>query len=197
VAAYWLTTADAHREPDRTTLVEAAADGWWYTTPVPGGRRAVAFLTDSDLFPRRDARAARNWEQRLKKVPHVREALASAGCDLRGEPAVVDAGVAHLEQVAGPGWVAAGDAAVSFDPLSSQGILTALLMGRGAGHALAVMLTRADPQPLVRWGREYGRLLQAHLRLRAAYYAAEQRWPTEAFWARRHPPQRASLSSAG
>ena len=34
----------------------------------------------------------------------------------------------------GAGWLAAGDAAASFDPLSSQGILTAVLMGREAAR---------------------------------------------------------------
>ena len=40
-----------------------------------------------------------------------------------------DAGTARLDQVARAGWAAAGDAAVSYDPLLSQGILTALFTG--------------------------------------------------------------------
>jgi flavin-dependent dehydrogenase len=112
--------------------------------------------------------------------------LACCGCRLHSKPLIVDAGVAHLEQLAGCGWVAAGDAALSFDPLSSQGILTALLMGSGAGHAIAAILMRGDRQPLVWWGTEYARLLETHLRLRAAFYALERRWPNAPFWARRH-----------
>jgi hypothetical protein len=64
-------------------------------------------------------------------------------------------------------------------------MLSSLVMGQGAGHAMAAMLTRADPQPLIKWGAEYARLLEAHLRLRAAYYAGEGRWPNAPFWARR------------
>ena len=29
--------------------ITATADGWWYTAPLPGGRRMLAFLTDADL----------------------------------------------------------------------------------------------------------------------------------------------------
>ena len=47
---------------------------------------------------------------------------------------VVAAGTAHLDRPVGDGWLAAGDAAASFDPLSSQGILTAVLMGRDAAE---------------------------------------------------------------
>jgi flavin-dependent dehydrogenase len=165
--------------------VEAVPDGWWYTTPVPGHRRVVAFLSDSDLMPPRAARTARDWHERLARAPHIRDRLASSGYRLHSSAAILDASVAHLDHPAGCGWVAAGDAAVSFDPLSSQGILTALVMGQGAGHAVAAMLTRGDQQPLIRWGAEYARLLEAHLRLRAAYYSLERRWPTAPFWARR------------
>ena len=185
VAAYWMLPAGSEAGIDSTTLVQAAADGWWYTTPVPGARRVVAFLTDADLLPRRAARSADDWQERIGRVGHVRDALAREGRQLDGDPVIVDAGVAYLEQPAGDGWVAAGDAAVSFDPLSSQGILTAVEMGAGAGRAIAAILTRADQEPLVRWGAEYARLLDAHLRLRAYYYAQERRWPAAPFWLRR------------
>ncbi len=186
VAAYWLLAVGHGPDRDSTTLVEAVADGWWYTTPVPSDRRVIAFLTDSDLFPRRHARSARDWHERLQRAPHVRQELAAHGCRLHATPLIVDAGVAYLEQPAGTGWVAAGDAAVSFDPLSSQGILTALVMGRAAGHAVAALLIGSDQQPLIRWGAEYARLLENHLGLRAACYALERRWPAAPFWARRH-----------
>ena len=153
VAAYWMLAARGEPDRDCTTLVEAVAEGWWYTTPVPGARRVVAFLTDSDLLPGRHARTARDWRERVVRAPHISETLAGQGCPLHGNPLIVDAGVAHLEQPAGGAWVAAGDAAVSFDPLSSQGILTALLMGHAAGHAVAAMLTDRDQQPLIRVGR--------------------------------------------
>ncbi len=185
VAAYWLLEAGEDPGPDRATVVEATADGWWYTTPVPGRRRVVSFLTDSDLLPGRGARSARDWQERLERLPHIREPLARERCSLHGSPPILDAGVSYLDRPAGPGWVAAGDAAVSFDPLSSQGIITALVMGAGAGRAVAAILTRGNQQPLVRWGAEYARLLETHLRLRAAYYAVEERWPAAPFWSRR------------
>ena len=185
VAAYWLLGAGEEPGGDSATLVEAAEDGWWYTTPLPGHRRVVAFLTDSDLLPRPGARSATDWQRRVACVPHVHETLARERRRLAGDPVILDAGVAYLDRPAGPGWVAAGDSAVSFDPLSSQGILTALVMGAGAGHAIASMLIDADRQPLIRWGAEYARLLETHLRLRAAYHAAERRWPAAPFWARR------------
>ncbi len=185
VAAFWLVEAPDEAGDDSTTLVEAVPDGWWYTTPVPAGRRAVAYVTDSDLLPARGARATERWTELLALAPHVHETVTQAGCRLRAAPRITDAGTAHLDRHAGPGWVAAGDAAVSFDPLSSQGIATALLMGREAGRAMAAMLTHADPEPLVRYSDRYAGILEDHLARREAYYGLERRWARAPFWARR------------
>ena len=142
-------------------------------------------------MPPRAARTGQHWHRRLAQAPHIRDQLAESGGRLHGSPPILDASVAYLDHASGCGWLAVGDAAVSLDPLSSQGILTSLVMGRGAGHAVAAILTRGDQQPLIQWGAEYARLLETHLRLRAAYYALERRWPTAPFWARRQTVTRA------
>src|SRR5438067_141230 len=35
---------------DARSWVEAVEGGWWYTAPVPGRRRVLAYFTDSDLL---------------------------------------------------------------------------------------------------------------------------------------------------
>jgi hypothetical protein len=32
--------------------IEAVPEGWWYASPLPGGRSVVAYMTDADLLPR-------------------------------------------------------------------------------------------------------------------------------------------------
>ena len=59
---------------------------------------------------------------------------------MEDRPRGADAGSARLDRFVGDGWVAAGDAALSFDPLSSQGMLTALYTGMKAGQALSAHL---------------------------------------------------------
>jgi flavin-dependent dehydrogenase len=90
-----------------------------------------------------------------------------------------DASTSFLDRVMGPGWAATGDAAVAFDPLSSQGLVTALVMGREAGCVAAGLVSATD------YAAEYRSLLDEHLALRRAYYAMETRWPDSPFWARR------------
>jgi flavin-dependent dehydrogenase len=95
---------------------------------------------------------------------------------------VTEACTSWLDRVCGPGWAATGDAAVAFDPLSSQGIATALVQGREAGRLAAGMVTPEG------YAAEYRSVLEEHLALRQAYYGLERRWPDSDFWSRRPYP---------
>jgi flavin-dependent dehydrogenase len=115
---------------------------------------------------------------------HVRAVLAAHAYSLHGRPRGADAGSACLVPFAGPGWLAAGDAALSFDPLSSQGILTSLYTGMLAGQALHAHLS-GESGALARYLHRLGAIGEAYWRNRAAFYAYEARWPERPFWRRR------------
>ena len=173
VAVVWELAGTEVRGRDGTTLVEATPEGWWYTAPAPPQHRLAAFLTDADLLPPR----AERWEA-LRPPPHVRAALD--GRRRVAPPRATDACVAHLDRVAGPGWLATGDAVASFDPLSSQGIVTAVALGRAAGEAAT-----ASGEAYA-YAAAVERVVADHLADRLAYYSVEARFPTSPFWARRH-----------
>ena len=175
------------REGDRDgrTLVEAAPDGWWYTALVPSGERVVAFLTDADLADRADLLSPHGFARRVEGTVHVRAALDAWGFAVHGRPRGADAGSARLDRFTGPGWVAAGDAAVSYDPLSSQGIRTALYTGMLAGRALHARLD-GDGSALAGYAHRLREVHAAYLRSRAEFYAYETRWADRPFWTRRH-----------
>jgi flavin-dependent dehydrogenase len=64
---------------------------------------------------------------------------------------------------AGADWMAVGDAAASFDPLSSQGIATAVMMGARAGAALA---RRDRAEAIADWSDGYAMIVAEHASLR-------------------------------
>lgn len=164
------------------TTVEAVAEGWWYTTPLPGGRRVIAYLTDADLF-HGAAQTQDEWRNLLAKTRYVLGVAGSAA--LTTKPCPYPAATAHRNTLQGEGWVAVGDAAMALDPLSSQGIVTGLLMGARAGTAVATRLLDEDHRVLGDWEQDYRMLLDEHETLRAYYAQSETRWPDSVFWERR------------
>jgi flavin-dependent dehydrogenase len=173
LTAVLATYARAADDDDATTTVEATESGWWYTCPIPHRRRVVAFLTDGDLLAA-ELRTSGGFDHRARHAFHV---AALLGPGAPSPPLVVAADTARLDPPCGGGWLAAGDAAASFDPLSSQGILTAVLMGREAARHCD------DPTG---YAARYGDVITAYEAEQRATYRREQRWPAAPFWARRH-----------
>lgn len=169
---------------DPRTLVEAFADGWWYTAPIPGGGRVAACMTDSDIGRELGVAEVDGWERVLAAVPHVRAALGHA--EPLGAVTVRAARSRSLRPAGGDDWLAAGDAACTFDPLSSQGVLKALRSGIFAAYAAGDLLAKGDAAGMERYRRFAADEFAGYLRTRARYYAEERRWPGREFWRRRH-----------
>lgn len=169
---------------DSRLVIEACADGWWYSALSPDGTRTVAFLTDRDLVDPRAWLSPEGFQAGLAATVHLAPRLAAHGYALAGRPRGVSAASGHLAPWCGPGWLAAGDAALAFDPLSSQGIFHALYTGLRAGEAIADALG-GDGAALEAYDRRLDEIRAAYLRNRAAYYAAERRWARRPFWRRR------------
>lgn len=164
-------------DPYRGTSVEAVADGWWYTTPLPGGRRVLAFLTDAGLLG--DGTAG--WARRLEMTQHMRRI---AGAAAGAAPRTCPAETAAERTLHGSRWCAAGDAAMTFDPLSSQGITAAILMGARAGAAVVEALA-GETSAFDDWAEDYRTLQGETADLGRHYAVLETRWRDAPFWARR------------
>jgi flavin-dependent dehydrogenase len=92
-----------------------------------------------------------------------------------------------LERFHGEGWLAAGDAAIALDPLSSQGILSALYSGLKAAKAVIGVLA-GDRDALLQYDVSILKLYTQFLRDRRLYYGVERRWPERLFWKTRREP---------
>ncbi|MER7986885.1 FAD-dependent monooxygenase [Streptomyces noursei] len=169
---------------DGRSLVESDRDGWWYTAPLPSRQRLVAYFTDPDL-PLAAVRGAQGFHDRLLATRHVSRRARPHGPATLRSPRRAPAHTAHLDRVHGDGWTAAGDAAAAFDPLSSQGIVTALYTGLSAGEAVDAHL-RGDHRALPGYAEQVATARAAYQEGHRALHAQEARWADHPFWARRH-----------
>lgn len=187
VAFHAVFEPSAHKPEDRSsmTLIEAVADGWWYTALLPGCRRLVAFFTDADDPACRRVSEPNGFDRALDEAAHIARLLSEHGYVRAVDPTASAAGSGRLAAFTGPGWLAVGDAATSFDPLSSQGIFTALHNGLIAADAIERSL-QGQSDALEPYAQRVEAVYIAFLRHRKTFYAMERRFADRPFWSRRH-----------
>ncbi len=185
---------DVEDDRESVTLVEPFREGWWYTAGLPQRRRIVACMTDADIAARLGLLRGERWRELLEETARVGRTV-TAGTP-QGALVARSAASQRLDPACGEGWIAVGDAASTFDPLSSQGILKALRSGIFASYAVADRLSRGDAAGLERYRRYITREAMAHRRAQAKYYREERRWPQSQFWSRRHDDTGVALRPA-
>jgi len=170
---------------DPRTFVESFADGWWYTAALPGGKRIAACMTDHDIGRHLGLHDDAGWEQAFASMP-LTSSLAPR-IEKAGPVVVRACDSRRLDSPCADDWLAVGDAASRFDPLSSQGIMKALRGGAFAAYAVGDFLTRGDDSGLRRYRSFIAAEFEGYLATRAEYYAEEGRWAEREFWRRRGP----------
>ena len=85
----------------------------------------------------------------------------------------------------GDAWLAVGDAATTFDSLSSLGIFKGLRSGILASYAISDYF-KGFPSGLEKYEAILAREFEGYLHTRADYYGRERRWKKSAFWQRRY-----------
>jgi flavin-dependent dehydrogenase len=168
---------------DSCTLVEACTDGWWYSALLPSGRLMTVYMTDADLLRRQRGEWQAFWRARLRQTVHTRARLRAF--EPQAAPRVLAANSSRLDRVSGRGWLAVGDAAMAFDPLSSQGLKQALASGIRAGEALNRHLV-GEAAAIGEYDVTANEVFREYVRLHGVYYGRERRWPQSDFWRRRH-----------
>jgi flavin-dependent dehydrogenase len=140
-------------------------------------------MTDPDIARQYRLDRESSWREALEQTRFIRGAVpARPAC---GEM-VRAAGSAYLEQPAGDGWIAAGDAACAHDPLSGQGITRSLRSGILAAYAIADFMCHGSASGLQRYRKLTQHGWSRYLAARRRYYLEEERWPERSFWRRRH-----------
>jgi len=165
---------------DAATLVEAQSDGWWYSSLLPESRVIVAWMSDADLVSEKGLCHPDPWMAHLNRSQWTRQRSGGA---LLAPLRVWTAHSQRLSQVHGDGWVAAGDAATTYDPLSSLGILKALRAGKIASFVALDALEGRDSAH--RYGKFIAGEYAGYCETKRWFYSQEQRWPSSPFWQRR------------
>ncbi len=192
MAIYGWMKSDPH-DKDHRTIIEATENGWWYTSKLAQGNRVVCFHSDSPQIGQW-IRMPHLWQAALAQTKFVSKVMKET-TPIEAFRVTPSWG-SSLEQYAGDHWIAVGDAALSFDPISSQGIFNALYTGMKGAEAV-LKTSWGDNNALPHYTQELKKIRSTYLRHHSIMYAAEQRWPQVPFWQSRHSKNLAFWAAVG
>jgi flavin-dependent dehydrogenase len=165
--------------PSARVIVEATRTGWWYFAAIAEARCVCMLVTDPRLFIRAGESLDDWWRSQLENTTQVGRRYAAYA--RTGALLVRSAQSRRLEPFHGPDWIAIGDAAMSFDPLSSQGIAKAVEQGQEAAAAIGRLLG-GETAAIDEYADALAARYADYLATRGAYYRLEQRWSDAEFW---------------
>ncbi len=170
------------------TLVCAVDHGWWYGTQLPNNRVLLSLCTDKETLKNEKLTSPEVWFDALQKSGWFYENCSAQFSTRLQQPESIDTRVAPsaiLSCVVGDNWLAVGDAASSYDSMTSAGITKALEQGLKAGSAVADLIKSNNKQSLKDYQQSVFDAFNQYLRLHQELYCSEQRFPESSFWHRR------------
>ena len=185
--AYWRAPAGIGPE----TRVEAGDETWYWGAPLPDGSfNAAVFLDMTACAGLSDGRRHAAYRALLQRSVLLK---ACAEGQLLGPVRCCDASGYHDPDPIGITALRVGEAGFSIDPLSSQGVQSAMASAIQASIAVHTILTRAEHARLaIDFFRDRQRESVAmHARLSAGHYARQCELRPNAFWRARSrmPPE--------
>ena len=167
-------------QANASLFIESMQMGWWYAAPLANGHTIAVALSDPDLIPKaREARQAW-WTAKLAETQMIQGLLAEPEV---GDLQIVPAWSQCASSSVGLGWIAIGDAAMAFDPLSSAGMTKALCDAADLAQDLTAMDT--DPAAIETIEAARQKRYAAYRAELARNYRAETRYAAAPFWNRR------------
>ena len=165
------------------TILEAARQGWWYGARLPENRVVTMFVTEPENASHWTANGHARWRDGLQSTNLLGPRIEA--CDLAEEKVICFPVLSSiLDRMEGEHWLAIGDAASCYDPISSQGIYKALIDAADAGPHVAAAMGFGKTPPW-RYSSRLTDRFRDYLANRAYLYGLEQRWPDSMFWRRR------------
>jgi flavin-dependent dehydrogenase len=159
---------------DRRTLIETVPSGWWYSALLPDGTVLAMLFTGIEIYRGQEISIGAD----LAAAPLTRQRFE--GGRLCMAPKIVYTPCGLRAPMFGERWLAVGDSASAYDPLSGRGIFKAFNHGKAAAKAIDSVLS--DSGAMEQYESQVRLEFEAYSRQRLQFYGNEGRWPNQPFW---------------
>lgn len=170
---------------DHSGLVETTPNGWWYSAKIPHNRMALTYLCQPNREQVAHWRRKKGFQVLVSKAPYTKKRIAQANGQLITLPKFVAAGGSVLKQTYGKQWIAIGDAAITYDPIASHGIMLAMVSARDAVEVMTQYFQEGNMEGFAAYQQLMHTSFQHYRQQRQQFYDQEQRFPNAIYWQRR------------
>jgi len=176
------------------TRIEATHNGWWYGAKLPNNEMLVAFYTNQETVQQTNIQQVDVWMKTLSKTVSINNGLAELlPIDKKIKGFAVQSFC--LDTITGENWLAIGDAASAYDPITSRGIYKSLTDAVFAADCIVHKMK----DPLYSFTKFEDYIINNYTNYlieRTHYYTSEQRWKESSFWDKYQKPVYYNRNSA-
>lgn len=168
------------KEISKLTHLESVENGWWYAARIPNNKLLVTFYTIPEIVKNKNLQNTNNWLKLLKKATNTSNWIA----DMEVSDKKIQGYYAPtfcLSQITGENWLTIGDAASSYDPITSQGIIKSMIQGIRAAEIIK-HYNNGNEDALNHFEKEIKEQYNTYSTSRTYFYNLEQRWVQSPFW---------------
>lgn len=162
------------------TRIEAVENGWWYGAKLPNDEMLIAFYTDQETLKQTKLHQVDYWMKALNTTVSIKDGVQ--------ETLAIDKNIKGflapsfcLDKITGSNWLALGDAASAYDPITSRGIYKSLTDGGYAAACISKILHN-ETNSLADFEAYISQNYSDYLLERTHYYTSEQRFNKSPFW---------------
>ncbi|NVB39864.1 FAD-dependent monooxygenase [Pseudenhygromyxa sp. WMMC2535] len=150
-------------------VTESFAGGWGIASALDETTNVLTLFAERGSPVALAMRDLGRWSELLADTRLLGRLLAPARAPTQGAVGAL-ANSSRASQLCGPGWLAVGDAAIAFDPLSSHGISNAVFSASVAASAIEVWYTTGDTTLVARYAGRMETIFAQYLAQRRQYH---------------------------
>ena len=162
-----------HPQLIHRVFVETFENGWGIVSALNDEVNGMTLYTQkgSPILPQ--LKEYQNWKEVLSNTKILKDFLTD---DLNPKVVGGNANSSRVSEITGSNWLAIGDAAIAFDPLSSHGNSNAIYCANLASNAIESRLTNVDSASFQNYDDTLSQIFNEYLKQKTKLYDTDNRW---------------------
>lgn len=163
--------------------LEATQQGWFYQALLPEQKVVSMIVSEREIIPQLQEQNHQGFEDALATTTFIGPSADKLELEAPSyHSCAIYSGL--LPTLEGSSWIAIGDAAASFDPISAQGIYKGLSHGLMAAEKVKSWFENKG-ETSTEYSEQVKEQYKVYQRNRAHSYGLERRWQESDFWRKR------------